>query len=63
MERKRERLVATQNYKNVIIATQNYKNATIGPQVLPIHSNDVEMMWKWCGNDVAMMWQVSSTKY
>jgi len=46
MEGKRERLVATQNYKNVIIATQNYKNATIGPQVLPIHSNDVEMMWK-----------------
>ena len=33
-------------------ATQNYKNATMGLKCWPIDFVDVEMTWKWCGNDV-----------
>ena len=31
---------------------QNYKNATMGLKCWPIDFADVEMTWKWCGNDV-----------
>jgi len=31
---------------------QNYKNATLGLKCWPIDFADLEMTWKWCGNDV-----------
>ena len=34
---------------------QNYKSATIGLKCWPIDFADVEMTWKWCGNDVVTL--------
>ena len=37
---------------------QNYKNATMGLKCWPIDFADVEMTWKWCGNDVASLFHL-----
>jgi len=38
--------------QNCHSATQIHKNATLGLKCWPIDFADVEMTWKWCGNDV-----------
>jgi len=38
--------------QNCHYGPQNYKNATLGFKCWPIDFADVEMTWKWCGNDV-----------
>ena len=41
--------------RNCHYELQNYKNATLGLECWPIDFVDVEMTWKWCGNDVVTL--------
>jgi len=42
-------------YKIVTLSLRITKMPLLGLKCWPIHSDDVKMTWKWCGNDVATL--------